>query len=82
MTQITLTEETIREDMKAYQDRLDKVQDKLDDLPVRGSSWKDTRKIKVTRHRLEAEVVHVQGLIRLASAALTEPGQAGESIIK
>ncbi len=79
---MTLTREQIEQDIKAYQDRLDKAQDKLTDLPVRGSSWKDTRKIKVTRHRLEAEVVHVQGLIRLASAALTEPGQAGESIIK
>ena len=30
------------------------------------------RKIKATRHRLEAEVAHVRGLIRLASEALAD----------
>ncbi len=77
MTQITLTEETIREDMKDYQDRLDKVQAKLDAQSVKGSSSGETRKITATRYRLEAGVAHVLGLIRLASEAMAELEQAG-----
>jgi hypothetical protein len=77
---LKLTPQTIGADIAVYRQRQQKVQDKLDALPAMGSSPCETRKIKVTRHRLEAEVAHVLGLIRLAAGALVELEQVRECI--
>lgn len=71
-----LTKEQIEEDIAYYQARLARIQDNLNVLPdnLKG------RKLHATRQRLQAEVKHVRGLIRLASEALAELGQAGTII--
>ena len=82
MTQITLTEEMIKADITVYRDRIHKAQDKLDALLVSGRNPDAGRKLKATRNRLEAEVAHVLGLIRLASEALAEHEKTDDDAIK
>ena len=63
-----LTEESIRADIKAYQDRLSRAEAKLFDLPggLKG------RKLAQTRRVLLSKIRHVQTLINYAQEALTE----------
>jgi hypothetical protein len=72
MTQIELTEEDIKQDIIYYQARLNRIQDRLDELPARVGSWQENKKIKLDRQRLEAEIRHVRQLIEYAKDALTE----------
>ena len=69
-----LTEETIREDIKAYQDRLRTARDKLSALPTTAPISEERRKIKDRRRTLLQEIEHVRGLIALANEALSEFG--------
>ena len=74
--QIELTANEIRDDINYYQARLDRVQDRLNALPARGSSWQERKKAMTERQRLEAEIRHVRQLIEYATEALNEFEQA------
>ena len=67
-----LTRGQIRQDIEAYQDRLSKVEAKLNDLPQKGHTWKENNKIRETRRALLSEIRHVKTLIGYAQQALAE----------
>lgn len=68
--QAELSKETIKADIKSYQDRLSKVQERLDALPPKGCISPEGRKLKRDRRELEVEIEHVKRLIGYAEGAL------------
>ena len=63
-----LTEEMIRADIAAYQNRLSRAEDKLNELP----GGLNGRKLAQTRRVLLSEIRRVQTLIKYAQGALAE----------
>jgi hypothetical protein len=78
METLKLTKEDILTDLKVYEARLDRVKDRLGELPgnLKG------RKLHVTRQRLRAEIKHVQGLLAMAREALAECEPVNDGLIK
>lgn len=67
-TQCDLTKEQIKRDIKAYRDRLNRAQAKLNELPRKLIG----RKLTQARRVLIAEIKHVKTLIGYAEGALAE----------
>lgn len=69
---IELTEDMIRSEIQAFQDRIQAAWETFEKLPVTASTWQGRKKLKAQRRWLEGEVEHVQTLIRYAQEALRE----------
>jgi hypothetical protein len=65
-----LNKEQIERDIKAYRDRLGRAEAKLNDLPKKGSTWKESSKIRLTRRALLSEIRHIKTLMSYANEAL------------
>ena len=72
MTTLELTREEILEDIKGYQERICKAQEKLSELPATVSTVKERRRVKNKRRIFLTEIDHVQGLISIAEEALNQ----------
>ena len=72
MTTLELTREEILDDIKGYQERICKAQEKLSELPAKGKTGKQTWKINNTRRKLLQEIEHVERLKSWAQEALNE----------
>jgi len=68
----TLTDDIIKADIAEYKQRITKAREKLSELPTPTISWKERKKLLTKRGILETEIVHVQHLIEIATAALEE----------
>jgi hypothetical protein len=64
-----ITKTSIRKDIVAFKERKDRAINLLLGLPASETTWQ-SKKIKQQRHRLEAEISHVSGLIDLAQRSL------------
>ncbi len=71
-----LTREQTEQDIQGYQGRLRKVQQRLDDLPLKGRIPFEGRKLKATRQQLEADIRHIRRLIGYAEGALSDYGKS------
>jgi hypothetical protein len=60
---MTITQADIRVDINEYERRLSKLRDRLDAMPHGGH-------VRKLRGRLQREIEHVQGLLRMAQEAL------------
>ncbi len=67
---IELTNDEIFQDIRAYQARLSEAWRKLGSLPLDAATWAERKKLRTQRQELEADVRHVEGLIRIAREAL------------
>ena len=74
-----LTREMIKSEIQAYQERLDRVKDRLRELAP--SSRYESSKIRAKRNQLRAEVRHIEGLMQMATEALEEAGQAEQGAL-
>jgi hypothetical protein len=81
METLNLSKEDILNDIEVYQARLDRIRDRLQELPAKGSNVYEGGKVRATRRRLRAEIKHVQGLVALAREALAECEQEDDIII-
>jgi len=65
-----ITDELIRQDIANFNKRIAAAQAKLSELPLTAPSWKLRKKLGAKRRDLEAEIVHVNHLIDIATKAL------------
>ena len=68
--QLELSQEDIRQEIQAFQDRITAAKAKLAGLPLDASDWNERKRLRLQRQALEAEVIHVKGLIKIAMTAL------------
>ena len=68
---MTITKADIQTDIKKYQNRLSILQKRLERLPIDGKI-RNARKLKQDRQRLQSEILHFEGLIRLAQEELNK----------
>jgi hypothetical protein len=64
-----ITKAEIHKDLTAFEQRKNRAIALLLGLPASETTWQ-SKKIKQQRHRLEAEISHVSGLIDLAQRSL------------
>jgi hypothetical protein len=68
---MTITKADIIVDIERYKQRLSILQKRLERLPFDGKT-REGRKLKSTRGQLKSEILHVEGLIKLAQEALNK----------
>jgi hypothetical protein len=79
METLNLSKEDILNDIEVYQARLDRIRDRLQELPA---NVYEGGKVRATRRRLRAEIKHVQGLLAMAREALAECEPVNDGLIK
>jgi hypothetical protein len=67
---VELTAAVIQKDIAKYRERIRVVRDKLAQLPMTASHWRDRKKLISKRRYLEGEIAHVKKLIGMAEEAL------------
>jgi len=67
---MTLINDDIRVDVKKYEARIEKANEKLNNLPETAYGWQAEKALNKKRRDLIAEIEHCENLIRIASEAL------------
>ena len=63
--QIELTTENILKDIEGYQSRISTARERLESLPAGRLAYPGHKKREKQRRDLQADITHVQGLIRI-----------------
>ena len=69
---LELTAEIIQQDIAEYSERIRAAQDKLAQLPMTDSHWRELKKLTSKRRHLKGEIAHVKKLIGMAEESLRE----------
>ena len=72
MTTLTLTRESIKADISAFESRIKTASQQLLALPATAVGWQARKKIGVTRNKLLTEIDHVQRIRQYAIDSLAE----------
>ena len=72
MTELTLTDEQIKREIRDFGERIKYAKDKLTAQPFSAGTWQGRKKLKAQRKALREEISHVQSLIRIAQEALED----------
>jgi hypothetical protein len=67
---LELTTDIIQKDIAEFRERIRLAHDKLAQLPITASHWRERKKLTSKRRYLEGEVAHVKKLIGMAEEAL------------
>ena len=67
---LVLTDEDIREDIRGFEQRIQTAQEKLAELPAGHLPYQKYKKREKQRRDLQAEIEHVQKMMRYAREAL------------
>ncbi len=69
---LILTDEDIRQDIRAFNKRIQDAREKLEALPDHVGTRKEQKKLAEKKRILIDEILHVKGLISIAREALTD----------